>query len=594
MFKNIHKSVEKKVTEFRETLGRPSYVTPTSFLELLAAYSTILKSKRKSVEFSKNRLVKGLEVLEKAGIEIAALQKTIDEMLPTLEKTKKEVAATMETLAVEKADADAEKEIVAKDEAAASKQEAEAEVLKADAEKELAKAIPLLEEAARVLNSLKKDDFYILAGIKKPTPAVVLGMEVSCHMMGIKPKKEQKAKVDGDTNGYFEAARVGLLSNPGKFMTDMKEYDKENINPKTVEKVGKILASEDFTYEKVKSASEALVAVQKWSSAMLSYYELLKIVNPKRAKVKEMTEMLTVVRASLAEKRAKLKLVEDKIQSLETMFAEKKAQEASLQEQLDSSMLKLTRANKIIAGLAGEKTRWTDTVAKLTKDFGYLIGNCLVAAGMIAYSGPFTAQYRAELESEWRKGILDQGITLLPDISMKQLMEDPVTTKMWAAATLPSDNLSIENGIIMFGSRRWPLMIDPQNQANKFVKNFGRANAEGGLDVFKMSDQNLLRNLELGIQYGKWVLIENVGEELDPALEPILLKQIDKSGCLRLGDKSINYNNNFKFLMTTTLPNPHYSPETSVKVTILNFAITPFGLEEQMLNQFVGQEMPEL
>jgi len=594
MFKNIHKSVEKKVTEFRETLGRPSYVTPTSFLELLAAYSTILKSKRKSVEFSKNRLVKGLEVLEKAGIEIAALQKTIDEMLPTLEKTKKEVAATMETLAVEKADADAEKEIVAKDEAAASKQEAEAEVLKADAEKELAKAIPLLEEAARVLNSLKKDDFYILAGIKKPTPAVVLGMEVSCHMMGIKPKKEQKAKVDGDTNGYFEAARVGLLSNPGKFMTDMKEYDKENINPKTVEKVGKILASEDFTYEKVKSASEALVAVQKWSSAMLSYYELLKIVNPKRAKVKEMTEMLTVVRASLAEKRAKLKLVEDKIQSLETMFAEKKAQEASLQEQLDSSMLKLTRANKIIAGLAGEKTRWTDTVAKLTKDFGYLIGNCLVAAGMIAYSGPFTAQYRAELESEWRKGILEQGITLLPDISMKQLMEDPVTTKMWAAATLPSDNLSIENGIIMFGSRRWPLMIDPQNQANKFVKNFGRANAEGGLDVFKMSDQNLLRNLELGIQYGKWVLIENVGEELDPALEPILLKQIDKSGCLRLGDKSINYNNNFKFLMTTTLPNPHYSPETSVKVTILNFAITPFGLEEQMLNQFVGQEMPEL
>ena len=47
-------------------------------------------------------------------------------------------------------------------------------------------------------------------------------------------------------------------------------------------------------------------------------------------------------------------------------------------------------------------------------------------------------------------------------------------------------------------------------------------------------------------------------------------------------------------MMTTTLPNPHYSPETTVKVTILNFAITPFGLEEQMLNQFVGLEMPDL
>lgn len=46
--------------------------------------------------------------------------------------------------------------------------------------------------------------------------------------------------------------------------------------------------------------------------------------------------------------------------------------------------------------------------------------------------------------------------------------------------------------------------------------------------------------------------------------------------------------------MTTTLPNPHYTPETSVKVTILNFSITPVGLEEQMLNLLVQLEMPEL
>lgn len=108
----------------------------------------------------------------------------------------------------------------------------------------------------------------------------------------------------------------------------------------------------------------------------------------------------------------------------------------------------------------------------------------------------------------------------------------------------------------------------------------GKDEADSGLDVFKMSDSQILKFLELGIQFGKWVLIENVGEDMDPALEPILLKQVDKSGSLKLGDKSIPYNNSFRFFMTTTIPNPHYSPETSVKVTILNFAITPFGLEE--------------
>lgn len=71
--------------------------------------------------------------------------------------------------------------------------------------------------------------------------------------------------------------------------------------------------------------------------------------------------------------------------------------------------------------------------------------------------------------------------------------------------------------------------------------------------------------MELAIQFGKWVLLENVGEALDPALEPILLQQKIKQGSsfvIKLGDKTIQYSETFKFYLTTTLPNPHYSPET--------------------------------
>jgi dynein heavy chain len=103
--------------------------------------------------------------------------------------------------------------------------------------------------------------------------------------------------------------------------------------------------------------------------------------------------------------------------------------------------------------------------------------------------------------------------------------------------------------------------------------------------------------LELAIQFGKWVLLENIGEYIDPALEPILLQQKVKVGqnwTIKIGERSIPYNDSFKFFLTTTLPNPHYSPETSVKVTILNFSITPVGLEEQMLNLLILLEMPEL
>ena len=140
-------------------------------------------------------------------------------------------------------------------------------------------------------------------------------------------------------------------------------------------------------------------------------------------------------------------------------------------------------------------------------------------------------------------------------------------------------------------------MIDPQTQANKFIKKMGSQTEGVNLDVFKLSEQNLIRSLELAIQFGKWVLLENIGEYIDPALEPILLQQKVKQGqnwTIKVGERSIPYNDNFKFFLTTTLPNPHYSPETSVKVTILNFSITPVGLEEQMLNLMVLLEMPEL
>ena len=80
---------------------------------------------------------------------------------------------------------------------------------------------------------------------------------------------------------------------------------------------------------------------------------------------------------------------------------------------------------------------------------------------MIAYSGPFTAKYRAELEQEWHAKIAQLGIKISDGVSMMKIMEDPVVTKTWTVAQLPSDNLSIENAIILFASRRWPLMIDP-------------------------------------------------------------------------------------------------------------------------------------
>ena len=44
--------------------------------------------------------------------------------------------------------------------------------------------------------------------------------------------------------------------------------------------------------------------------------------------------------------------------------------------------------------------------------------------------------------------------------------------------------------------------------------------------MIKLTEKAFLRTLENGIRYGAPVLLENVKEELDPGLEPVLLKQV--------------------------------------------------------------------
>jgi dynein heavy chain len=76
-------------------------------------------------------------------------------------------------------------------------------------------------------------------------------------------------------------------------------------------------------------------------------------------------------------------------------------------------------------------------------------------------------------------------------------------------------------------------------------------------------------------------------------LDPLLGKQVEKKGkekVLKFGDKMITVSDEFQFYVTTKMSSPHYSPEVCVKVTMLNFMVTPDGLQDQMLNEIIRIE----
>jgi dynein heavy chain len=173
---------------------------------------------------------------------------------------------------------------------------------------------------------------------------------------------------------------------------------------------------------------------------------------------------------------------------------------------------------------------------------------------------------------------------------LRDTLGSAVKVRQWVIDKLPNDSVSIENAIMLQRSNRWPLMIDPQGQANRWVKN---SEGKAGLKVLKLTQANFVRAVEAALQYGNPVLLENVMEAIDPVLEPVLLKQlvyVGGSATIKLGDATVDYDPNFKLYLTTKLRNPHYPPELCVKVNLLNFMATSEGLEDQMQGIVVAKE----
>lgn len=115
------------------------------------------------------------------------------------------------------------------------------------------------------------------------------------------------------------------------------------------------------------------------------------------------------------------------------------------------------------------------------------------------------------------------------------------------------------------------------------------------LVVIRLTQRGYLEILERSMSRGDIVLIEQIEETVDTVLEPLLSRSLIKKGqCIRIGDKEIDFDKNFRLILHTKLANPHYKPEMQAQTTLINFTVTPDGLEEQLLAEVVKIERSDL
>ncbi|KAK3247052.1 hypothetical protein CYMTET_43439 [Cymbomonas tetramitiformis] len=574
----IHTSVAAMAERFFNELRRRYYTTPKSYLDLINLYITLLDEKKTEFGVARDRLLNGLNKLEETNVLVDTMKVDLAELQPILKEKSEATAALLIQVNKDKAESQIVQERVGADEAEVKRQAAETKAIADDAKADLDEALPALEAAVSSLNSLSKQDITEVKSFPKPPPLVQLTMEAVNTLLQEKPDWDSAKKVLSD----------------GQFLRRLFDFDKDNIPEKVIKSLKKYVDNPIYTPDQVAKQSNAAKSLCMWSRAMDVYHRVAKVVEPKRQALREAEGVLADANKVLKGKQDELAAVIARVQELENQLKQAEENQQSLAEQADTTAKRLQRAGKLTSALADEQVRWKETAESIGVATKLLVGDVFLGSGCISYYGAFTGVYRDELVTMWVSRCKEVGIPVSEECTLRATLSNPVEVREWNIWGLPTDGVSIDNGILTTRGKRWPLMIDPQGQANSWVK---AMESKNGLRIVKLTDGNFLRTLENCIRVGYPVLIEDIGEQVDPSLEPVLLKQVFRQGnrlLIRLGDSDVDYDVNFKFYITTKLPNPHYLPEVCIKVTIINFTVTRKGLEDQLLGDVVRFERPDL
>ena len=424
-------------------------------------------------------------------------------------------------------------------------------------------------------------------------------------------------------------------------------FDGKHIPKAQLDRVLPLLASKNFTPEKMKKRSKAAANLCSWVVNIVAYHQIY-------TKTKPLMESLSAARKANDEAVSNLRVVEgvvsglmSEMKQLEAAFLEATNKKTVVEAEAQRNKDRLDLAQRVTVGLRDEYDRWGEEIESIQQDQINTVGDAVLGASFLTYSGAFNAEFRKKMMQDfWAPDVQARGISVtLSNQGVYDPLDSlstPLQITRWVSEGLNMDRFSIENGTICTNSVRWPLLIDPQMQAIRWLTNRtspkpetqeqpalspkiqrkktaesaaaspAAAVAEGGEDEEDEADSTAgeepekeeepevrIHVTQLGqpdcwtiireaVTSGHVVIIENLEEQINSELRPLLKRAVVQRGpnqYLRLQNDEVEYNPNFRLFLQTRLANPHYLPEIAGECTIIDFTVTSTGLQDQLLSQ---------
>jgi dynein heavy chain len=584
-FVDVHLSMPEYSRKYALTTRRKVFNTPKNYLDFLKCYLSNLDRGREVYEKKIKEYDQGLEMLAEATEEIKKLQTIIASDNEIVKAEQENVNKLLQEVK-EKKKIGSEKEAVAKvkEEQLTIKQKEIAEK-QLQANQLFASKEPELIAAKEKVKKIDKGNLVMLCSMPKP-PKPCDSVGELMQIFNINSKCDPK-------NPTWATTVITLKEST--ILNDLAEYQIENCSEGQIRRA--IAKSEEIlTYLGGKSltgVSSAIETIFSWAQSTISLFDVFKEIKKLKENVstlnkeqQELTRDLNQTKADIAD------LKQQEIQ-LTAIIDESQKKLKELNKKVAEMDMKLNNAKNLLKGLADEKIRWETDRANKQQLIEYLEGECLLCASFLGYFGPFDQEFRRAMSEQFKKDIVDKQIKMRDGFKVELLLTSDVQVTQWNYEGLPSDELSIQNGILTTQPTRYPLCIDPQLQAVKWIKK--RDKNISSKYTTNFNDPDMAKKLEIAFREGDSILIENVGEEIDPIIDNILLKKYVTIGGVPkvvIGDKEVDVpmgggSKDFIVYMTSKLPNPTYTPEIMGKTSVINYTVNMSGLTDQLLSVVV-------
>ncbi|XP_015784706.1 dynein heavy chain, cytoplasmic isoform X1 [Tetranychus urticae] len=559
--------------------SRITTITPRHYLDFINHYVKLFHEKCSELEEEQLHLNVGLAKINETVEQVEELQKSL--ALKTTELEAKNQAANTKLKEMLKDQQEAEKrKLQSQDiQAQLKKQEAAIQEKRSSVMADLSQVEPAVEEAQQAVQSIKKQNLVEVKSMSNPPPPVKMALESICLLLG-------------ESTSDWKVIRSVLQRD--NFISTIVNFQTDNITNDIRQKMRtKYLDNPDYNFEKVNRASLACGPLVKWAIAQLNYSSMLKRIEPLRNELTSLQSEAESNKKKAADIDAVIASLEKSIASYKEEYANLVSQAQAIKADLAAVQAKVDRSIALISSLSSEKDRWKVSSDTFKHQMQTIAGDVLLSAAFLAYAGYFDQQYRQNLFNSWCTHLQQAGILFRTDLARTEYLSTADERLRWQANCLPSDDLCVENAIMLKRFNRYPLIIDPSGQATKFLLN---EFANKKITKTSFLDDSFRKNLESALRFGNPLLVQDV-ENYDPILNPVLNREVRKTGgrvLITLGDQDIDLSPSFSIFLSTRDPTVEFSPDLCSRVTFVNFTVTRSSLQSQCLNQVLKAERPDI